>query len=102
MVEKQLFHLSQLSLLELNRPQSQTRGFHLENKSQYLKKITIEKLNFSVGDIVNYKDRKGNIIKVKISEINKNVSKGELPDITIQFKNGNVRETVINRISKLK
>jgi hypothetical protein len=46
-VEKQLFHLSRLSLLELNRPQSQTRGFHPENKSQYLKKITIEKLNFS-------------------------------------------------------
>ena len=47
MVEKQLFNLIQLSLLELNRPQSQTREFHLENKSQYLKKITIEKLNFS-------------------------------------------------------
>ena len=74
---------------------------YLELKERRIKRL-IEKYNFSVGDIVNYKDRKGNIIKVKISEINKNVNKGELPDITIQFKNGNVRETVINRISKLK
>ena len=74
---------------------------YLELKERRIKRLT-EKYNFSVGDIVNYKDRKGNIIKVKISEINKNVNKGELPDITIQFKNGNVRETVINRISKLK
>ena len=47
MVEKQLFHPNQLSLMELNRPQSQTKVVPPENKSQFLKKITIEKLNFS-------------------------------------------------------
>jgi len=46
MVEKQLFHPNQLSLMELNRPQSQTKAVP-ENKSQFLKKTTIEKLNFS-------------------------------------------------------
>lgn len=74
---------------------------YLELKDRKIKKL-IQKYNFSVGDIVNYKDREGNIIKVRISEINKNVNKGELPDITIQLGNGNQRETVINRISKVK
>ena len=58
------------------------------------------KFNYLVGDNINYIDKNKNIIQATITAINFNVSYGEEPDITIRFKNGNERQTILSRICK--
>ena len=63
------------------------------------KEISLKPVRYKKGDRVLYLDKRDGVRKeVTIHTINNNVGPGEDPDISIKMDNGQIRETVIERL----
>lgn len=54
---------------------------------------------YNKGDSVLYTGRDGSVLQVTVSHVSTNVPLGEEPEISVRMPDGNVRETVLARLS---